>query len=101
MKRYVTGTVAVALLLAWGSFGHAQVQLKIELEESSCLQYERIHALVTVLNDTDAPLLIGDSSKPGYLGLAFEMNKSRHERVAKRSSLPIVRDVKIDGALPL
>lgn len=87
----------LAALLGTSSICHAQIRLALELEQSSCLQYEPIHAIVSVRNETDDAILIGDPKKPGYLALEFEIQQRKHHALPKRKTIPVVKDILIEA----
>lgn len=86
-------TASIGLLLALTVSVPADVRLHLELEQSSCLQFEGVLGVVTVRNDTDSPLLIGDASRPGRVALEFDVTREGDDIVPKGRPTPIVDNV--------
>lgn len=65
--------------------------LTLELEHSSALQFEPLHVVVTVRNNSGTPINVGRPGGEGNARLSLKMQRTEYERIARRSNGPIVR----------
>lgn len=102
---------ALVAMLAWAApQAQAQVRLLLRFEHASYLQFETVNAYVSIYNDADQPLCIGNGSSNLFSELSFMIGQQRDDWLDKRKAGAVLeglvlepgeqRDVAIDISRP-
>lgn len=89
LRKWMVAAV-LAMLAALPGRSAAQVRLLLRFEHNTYLQFESTEAYVSIYNDTDRALCIGDGSSNLFSELSFLVEQRRDDWLPKRSVGPLV-----------
>jgi hypothetical protein len=84
------GILVLLALLGVPLVAAGDIKVKLKLEYSSYLQFEPVNAYVTIENDSDYELVIGNTEKEGNSRIEFIVEKDKDEVVQRSEKRAIV-----------
>jgi len=83
------GAVALfVFMLVASAVALAEVELDLRLDHAEYLQFEPVHAYVSVYNDSDKPLVIRNRARRGVARLDLVVRRKRNDMMSPKSEAP-------------
>jgi len=72
------------------------LELSLDIEHGSYLQYEPIMAFLTVRNDSDTPFVVHENMEADASSIDFEIRPEGREALDRTGAAPVIKRVRID-----